>query len=184
VADSGGADDGGANGDRAPGRSPGDPGPGVVVNHVGQCVTDLDRATRFYVELLGFEVDRRLEVPDAAAGPLLGVTPPVGLTAVYLRRGDAQLELLHFDRPGNPPSRARELTEPGLTHLSLSVDDLDGTVDRVADLGGSVVTRLPAAAFVRDPEGQLLELLPMAYRHHVDAERSQRQASARQAPAP
>jgi catechol 2,3-dioxygenase-like lactoylglutathione lyase family enzyme len=149
-----------------------------VFNHVGQCVTDLDRTSRFYVELLGFEVDRRLEIPDAGSGPLLGVTPPVGLTALYLRRGDFQLELLHYDRPGNPPYRARELTEPGLTHLSFSVDELDATIDRVPELGGSIVTRLPGAAFVRDPEGQLLELLPMAYRRQVDAERAARQAAA------
>lgn len=151
---------------------------GAVVNHVGQCVTDLDRATRFYVELLGFEVDRRLSVPDEGAAPLVGIDPPVGLTAVYLIRDGFQLELLAFDRPGNPPYRPRELTEPGLTHLSFSVDDLDATVDRVAALGGEIVTRLPVAAFVRDPEGQLLELLPMAYRRQVDADRAARQAAA------
>jgi catechol 2,3-dioxygenase-like lactoylglutathione lyase family enzyme len=149
-----------------------------VVNHVGQCVADLDRATRFYVELLGFEVDRRLEVPDEGAAPLLGVAPPVGLTAVYLRRGDFQLELLHYDRPGNPPAQARALNEPGLTHVSFSVDDVDAALDRVAALGGEVVRRVPGGAFVRDPEGQLLELLPMSYRRRVDAERAARQAAA------
>jgi catechol 2,3-dioxygenase-like lactoylglutathione lyase family enzyme len=150
----------------------------VVVNHVGQCVVDLDRATAFYVELLGFEVDRTLSVPDEGSGPLLGVVPPVGLTAVYLRRGGFQLELLAYDRPGNPPYRPREMNEPGLTHLSFSIDDLDATVDRVAALGGEVVTRLPVAAMVRDPDGQLLELLPMSYRRQVDAGRAARQAPA------
>jgi catechol 2,3-dioxygenase-like lactoylglutathione lyase family enzyme len=149
----------------------------VVVNHVGQCVADLDRATRFYVELLGFAVDRALDVPDEAAGPLLGVAPPVGLSVVYLCKGDFQLELLAFDRPGNPPFRARELNDPGLTHLSFAVDDLDGTLDRVPALGGQVVNRGTSAAFVRDPDGQLLELLPMAYRHRLDAERAARQAA-------
>ena len=98
-------------------------------------------------------------------------------TAVYLRRGDFQLELLAYDRPGNPAYRRREMNEPGLTHLSFSVDDLDAAVDRVAALGGEVVTRLPVAAMVRDPDGQLLELLPMAYRRQVDADRAARQAA-------
>jgi lactoylglutathione lyase len=136
----------------------------VVVNHVGQCVADVARAERFYVELLGFEVDRRLDVPDAASGPLLGIEPPVGLAATYLRKGDFQLELLTFDRPGNPPFRARELNEPGLTHLSVSVEDLDAVLGRVEALGGQLVTRVQGAAFVRDPDGQLLELLPLSYR--------------------
>ena len=136
----------------------------AVMNHVGQCVADIGRAEHFYVELLGFEVDRRLDVPDEAAGPLLGIAPPVGLSATYLRKGDFQLELLGYDRPGNPPFRERVLNEPGLTHLSFSVDDLDATVDRVESLGGEVVTRLPFAVFVRDPDGQMLELLPMSFR--------------------
>src|SRR6478735_8474655 len=103
-----------------------------VINHVGQCTTDLDVATRFYCELLGFELERDLTVPDEAVGPLLGVEAPVGLRAVYLRRGGFTLELMHFDRPGNPDWTERRFNEPGLTHLSLSVVDLPKVVGRVA----------------------------------------------------
>lgn len=139
-----------------------------VVNHVGHCVTDLDRTRRFYVELLGFQVARQLQVADEAAGPLLGVEPPVGLTAVYLQRGSFVLELLHFDRPGNPERTERVMNEPGLTHLSLSVDDLAAVVGRVEQFGGQVVFDSPVAAMVRDPDGQLLELLTMDYRRQLD----------------
>jgi catechol 2,3-dioxygenase-like lactoylglutathione lyase family enzyme len=131
----------------------------AVVNHVGQCVADLARAKRFYVELFGFEVDREIAVPDAAVGSFLGVEPPVGLTVVYLRLGEFQLELLAYDRPGSPEYRPRVLNEPGLTHLSLSVLDLDLVVDRVAELGGSVVTRHRRSAFLRDPDRQLVEVI-------------------------
>jgi catechol 2,3-dioxygenase-like lactoylglutathione lyase family enzyme len=53
------------------------------------------------------------------------------------------------------------MDEPGLTHLSLSVDDLRAAVDRVEELGGEVLrdTDLGVAVFVRDPDGQLVELL-------------------------
>jgi catechol 2,3-dioxygenase-like lactoylglutathione lyase family enzyme len=122
-------------------------------------------------------VDRRLSVPDAGAAPLLGVSPPVGLTAVYLRRGSFQLELLHYDRPGNPVAQARELNSPGLTHISFSVEDVDAVLARVPALGGSIVRQVPGGAFVCDPEGQLLELLPMSYRRRVDADRAARQAA-------
>src|SRR5690242_18188554 len=104
---------------------------GAVVNHVGLCVTDLDRAKAFYTAVLGFTLDRELTVPDEGAGPLLSVEPPVGLTAVYLVRGPFTLELLHFDRPGNEAAVDRPFTQPGLTHLSFSVDDLDNAVDLV-----------------------------------------------------
>ena len=133
------------------------------VNHVGVHVTDLDRSQRFYQGVFGFEERDRLAVPDGATARLLRVEPPVGLTAVYLALGGFTLELLHFDRSGNPPARDRPFTEPGLTHLSISVDDLDAACTRVAELGGEVLadTRLgDLAVMVRDPDGQVVELLP------------------------
>lgn len=142
----------------------------AVVNHVGQCVADLERATRFYVELLGFEVDRTLDVPDRATSALLGVAAPCGLRAVYLRLGSFQLELMAFTEGDHPGHRPRVFDEPGLTHLSVSVADLPATRDRVADLGGEVVTDLGVAVVVRDPDGQFVELLPMDYRRQLDGE--------------
>lgn len=138
-----------------------------VFNHVGHCVTDLDRSRRFYVELLGFDVQRELPVPDAPASQLLRVPPPVGMTAVYLERDGLVLELLHFSREGNAPQRERPFTEPGLTHLSFSVDDMAATCDRVEGLGGEVLEDTNVggmAVMIRDPDGQVIELLPMSYR--------------------
>jgi lactoylglutathione lyase len=141
-----------------------------VFNHVGHCVTDLARSQRFYEELLGFEFDRTLAVPDAPADRLLRVEPPLGMTTVYLRKGGLVLELLHFDRAGNPAARARSVNEPGLTHLSFCVDNVADTAARVQELGGEVLadTDIGFAVFVRDPDGQLIELLPMAYHHGLN----------------
>ena len=138
-----------------------------IVNHVGLCVTDLARSRRFYEELLGFVHQRDLAVPDGPASQLLRVPAPVAMTASYLERDGFVLELLHFDRAGNAPRRERSFTEPGLTHLSFSVDDLTATCDRVAGLGGEVLADTDVggmAVMIRDPDGQLLELLPMSYR--------------------
>ena len=137
-------------------------------NHVGHCVTDLAVSRRFYEELLGFTHQRDLPVPDGPASKLLQVPAPVGMTAVYLERDGFVLELLHFDREGNEPRRERSFTEPGLTHLSFSVDDLEAACAKVASLGGEVLTDTDmggAAIMLRDPDGQLIELLPMSYRH-------------------
>ena len=135
----------------------------ATVNHVGLCVTDLARSRAFYEGALGFRHRSDLTVPDGPAGTLLRVAPPVGLRAVYLERDGWVLELLHFDRPGNEPGRRRPFTEPGLTHISLTVDDLTSTRALVAEHGGEVLddTEIPGmAVMVRDPDGQLLELLP------------------------
>jgi catechol 2,3-dioxygenase-like lactoylglutathione lyase family enzyme len=143
-----------------------------VFNHVGHCVTDLAVARRFYEELLGFEPQRELQVPDAATSRLLRVEPPVGLTAVYLVRDGFVLELLQFERDGNPAARERVMNEPGLTHISVSVDDVTATCARVPELGGEVLhdTDLGGhAIMIRDPDGQLIELLPMSYRSSLES---------------
>lgn len=136
-------------------------------NHVGHCVTDLARSRRFYEGALGFTHRRDLPVPDEPASRLLRVPAPVGMTAVYLEREGFTLELLHFAREGNAPQRERSFTEPGLTHLSFSVDDITATCDRVRELGGEVLADTDVgghAIMVRDPDGQLIELLPTSFR--------------------
>lgn len=138
-----------------------------AVNHIGLCVTDLDRARRFYEGVFGFTHKSDLEVPDQFTSPLLRVPAPVGLRAVYLEHDGFVLELLAFDRDGNAPQRERSFTEPGLTHLSIAVDDLAASCAQVAELGGEVLADTEIngmAVMVRDPDGQLIELLPMSYR--------------------
>jgi lactoylglutathione lyase len=144
---------------------------GVAFNHLGHCVRDLARSRRFYEELLGFEVERELHPPDDPSSTLLRLPKPLGMTALYLRRDGLVLELLHFES-GTTPARERVMNEPGLTHVSVSVDDVDAVCARVAEYGGEVVadTNIGVAIFIRDPDGQLLELLPMSYRDHLDAE--------------
>lgn len=142
----------------------------VAFNHLGHCVTDLARSRRFYEELLGFTVEREIHPSDDPASTLLRLPKPLGMTALYLRRDGLVLELLQF-AGGAKPARERVMNEPGLTHISLSVDDVDGVCARVADHGGEVLTdtNIGVGIFIRDPDGQLIELLPMSYREQLDA---------------
>lgn len=142
----------------------------VAFNHVGQCVTDVARSRRFYVELFEFEEIRELQPPDDPSAKLLRLEPPLSMTALYLQRDGFVLELLHFaDRPARPYQQ-RVMNDPGLTHISLSCD-LERVVPRIAELGGEVLsdTDIGFGIFVRDPDGQLLELLPMAYAERLIA---------------
>jgi lactoylglutathione lyase len=140
----------------------------TAFNHVGQCVTDLARSRRFYVELFDFEEIRELKPPDDPSAKLLRLEPPLGMTALYLRRDGFVLELLHFSGRGARPYQPRVMNDPGLTHVSLSCD-IERVVPRIAELGGEVLTDtdIGFGVFVRDPDGQLLELLPMAYAESI-----------------
>ena len=144
----------------------------VAFNHVGQCVTDLARAKRFYCELLGFTLQREISPPDDMSAKLLGLAAPLGMTASYLGRDGLVLELLHFSAVGQTADyERRAMNEPGLTHISLSVEDLEGVLAKIGDYGGEVIadSNIGAGVFVRDPDGQLVELLSMDYRRRLDA---------------
>lgn len=139
-----------------------------MFNHLGHCVSDLARSRRFYEELLGFEFEREIQPPDDFSSKLLRLPKPLGMTAVYLRRDGLVLELLHF-AGGTKPARERVMNEPGLTHISVSVDDIDAVCARADGYGGEVLTdtNIGVGVFIRDPDGQLIELLPMSYREQL-----------------
>jgi lactoylglutathione lyase len=133
----------------------------IVFNHVGLCVTDTTRSRRFYESLLGFEFWWELEPPDEGTDQLLQLRRPIGLHATYLVRDGLVLELLNYSQRTAHAGPDRVMDEVGLTHLSLSVADLGDVLATVQSYGGSVVegTVSEQSAMIRDPDGQLLELL-------------------------
>jgi lactoylglutathione lyase len=136
-------------------------------NHTGQVVTDLERSKHFYQEVFGFKFWYEISPPDGPTAKLSSLTPPLGVTASYMTLDGFVLELLNYSAPGaTAPFRSRTMNEPGLTHLSISVDDVRATAERAAEHGGQVIEEsdIGAAVFVRDPDGQLIELLPLTYR--------------------
>lgn len=138
-----------------------------IYNHTGHVVSDLERAKRFYQEVFGFKFWYEITPPDGPTAKLSSLTPPLGTTACYLTLDGFVLELMHYSATGaTAPFRPRTMNEPGLTHLSISVDDVRASAEMVAEYGGSIIEEsdVGAAIFVRDPDGQLLELLPAAYR--------------------
>ena len=133
----------------------------TVFNHIGLCVADRERSLRFYEGLLGFQFWWELDPPDAGTDQLLQLEKPVGLHATYLVRDGLVLELLDYANRDVQTGSARVMDEVGLTHLSLSVSDLAAVLTMVDSFGGSVVdpTVTEQSAMIRDPDGQLIELL-------------------------
>jgi lactoylglutathione lyase len=139
----------------------------ATYNHTGQVVTDLERSKVFYQEAFGFKFWYEIKPSDEATAKLTCLTPPLDVTVSYLTLDGFVLELMQYAAPGATASfRPRTMNEPGLTHLSISVDDVRATAQRVVEHGGTIVEEsdVGVALFVRDPDGQLLELLPVTFR--------------------
>jgi len=136
------------------------------LTHIGICVSDMERSTRFYRDLLGFTYESDLRVAGEPSDTLLRLRD-VDLHAVYLTRDGVRIELLAFASPPAPSPRTRAMHERGLTHLSFRVADMEATIAALRAAGERVldetIIRFPefgaAACMVTDPDGQLIELV-------------------------
>jgi len=112
-------------------------------HHAGLLVTDLERACRFYEEVLGLRVLRR---PDLDFG------------GCWYDLGDGQqLHLLCVEvMPGHHEPARRD------RHLALAVDDLEASEaflrERGYEVGRGSGRGGQPQLFIRDPDGNAIEL--------------------------
>ena len=138
-----------------------------TAHHVGITVADLDRAVEFYVETFDLDVAAEFSVGGDAFAEAVAVEGAAAEFA-HLDADGAVVELVAYDpavesndgSAGDDP----ELNRPGATHVGLTVDDVESFY---ADLADDVETLSPprttesgtTVLFVRDPEGNLIEVL-------------------------
>jgi len=138
-----------------------------MLSHLGLCVADLDRSMRFYCGGLGFTEAEGYDLDDTMLPGLdlaLEVPGPLALRSQMITLGPYRLELLAYrtPTPSGAPSVSRGTL--GLTHLSFLVDDVDATIERLVDHGGTLLeaTRQTLGidlVFLADPDGTRVELL-------------------------
>lgn len=120
--------------------------------HTCYRVLDLDRSAAFY-EKLGFEEMHRMPIGDDATNLFMGLP------------GDgARLELTLNHGRAEPYEIGT-----GYGHIAITSDDLDATLERLAELGiepekppYSVREGGSRICFVRDPDGYRIEILERA----------------------
>ena len=139
-------------------------------SHFGICVLDLERSVRFYCDGLGFEKAESHAIGSEFAR--LMDLDDVSMTSQFIRRGPTAIELLAFAEPAPVGDGVRRpVHRLGLTHLSFRVRDLEATLQRLVELGGSVVessrTTIDLGAtplqfvYCTDPDGVRVELMDL-----------------------
>ncbi|QKG91921.1 VOC family protein [Halorubrum salinarum] len=135
-----------------------------TAHHVGVTVADLDRAVEFYAETFDLDVVAEFAVGGDAFAEAVAVEGAAAAFA-HLDAGDAIVELVEYDPADEAaPGDAPDLNRPGATHLGLTVDDVEafhaGLADGVETLSPPRTTESGTTVlFVRDPEGNLIEVL-------------------------
>jgi catechol 2,3-dioxygenase-like lactoylglutathione lyase family enzyme len=124
-------------------------------HHTCISVADIDAATAWYGETLGFETERRFEIPSGAKVALLRAP---GGALIELTEVASSNEGIAWKDPG------QALATRGMTHIAFEVDDVDASFGQVVAHGGAPVweprdgTGGVRMAFVHDSEGNLIEL--------------------------
>ena len=118
------------------------------IDHVELYTADVERAVRFYTEVLGFTVRSRAVVPN---GPHI----------VYLDLGGTTLELLTTPQTALEPAASGNRL--GYRMMALEVQSMEGALGFLAAKGvqpawGPVTRPGYARAEIRDPDGNPIEL--------------------------
>lgn len=119
-------------------------------DHVAITVKDFDKTIDWYVNNMGFTIQRMVENKER------------GTRMAFLEaEGYAMLEFFGFMDPNRTvegPILTRE--ETGIKHISFFVDDLEKMCQRLKNAGVEFTTSTPTRAVFNDPNGIVLELRP------------------------
>jgi catechol 2,3-dioxygenase-like lactoylglutathione lyase family enzyme len=138
----------------------------TAIRHTGLVVADLERALRFWCDLLGFRVVKRMDESGPHIDAMMALRD-VRVTTAKLAAPDGQLiELLHFKSHPDQPSWNGAPNSTGFTHVAMTVKDLDAAYRDLSAAG--VIFNAPPqhspdgyakVIYCRGPEGVLLELV-------------------------
>ena len=129
-------------------------------------VNDLEKTKDFWMNSLGFQ----LHVEALEASPyideLLAIKDPNLTTVKLIDSKGFVIELLKFDNYQVEKSWSGDLKTTGLTHIALTVDNVEELVDNIKKLNYQLLSEIKSSpngkvkvVFVKGPEGIMLELV-------------------------
>jgi catechol 2,3-dioxygenase-like lactoylglutathione lyase family enzyme len=142
-------------------------------SHVGITVRDFNRFVRFYWEVFGCPLVGVADTPPERVRSFFGVdgeTPRCKIGWIRVPGGGV-LEIFEFQP--QLPSDVIPWNRVGLTHFSLNVRNTQKWYDYLTSRGVDCVSRPERSPrghsffFVRDCDGNLVEMIDLGYMYHV-----------------
>ena len=135
------------------------------IRHIGIVVDDLEKSLHFYVDILGFKVDKEMVESSPYLDNILALKRAKVTTVKLCAPGNQMIELLYFhSHPKN--TKAHSLIDIGLAHIALTVDDIENAYNTMKK-AGIIFTSSPQTSpdgyakvtFCQAPEGTYIELV-------------------------
>ena len=129
-------------------------------------VTDLEKTRDFWINLLGFNLHIESKEESPYIDELLAIKDPSLTTVKLIDSKGFIIELLKFENYQVGNSWSGDLKTTGLTHIALTVDNLDELVEILRKLDYQTLSEIKTSpnkkvqvVFVKGPEGIMLELV-------------------------
>ena len=101
------------------------------IHHLGVAVADLDEAVETWERLFDASVEHRDSLESQ------------GVDAVSLRVGDSRIELLMPTGEDTPVGRFLARRGPGMHHVALATDDINGALRDLDAAGAQLIDQIP-----------------------------------------
>lgn len=142
-------------------------------SHVGITVSDFNAAVRFYADVFGCPLVGVADTPPERVRTFFGVQGEAPSCKIGWIRvpGGGVLEIFEFQP--QEPHYANRWPQVGLTHFSFNVRHLERWYDYLQSKGVHCVSRPERSPrghsffFVRDFDGNLIELMDLGYMYYV-----------------
>lgn len=125
------------------------------IDHIGVASKEMDKALKFFTEVLGMEATGFETIEDQA------------VKVAFLPLGEGEIEILESTRPDGPVAKFVETKGEGVQHIALRVEDLEAALEELKAKGVRLIDEKPRRgaggariAFIHPKEthGILLEL--------------------------
>jgi len=133
---------------------------------VGIVVNNLEKTRDFWINTLGFKLHIEAKEQSPYIDELLAVKDPRLTTVKLIDSNGFIIELLKFEKYQVENSWSGDLKTTGLTHIALTVENLDGLVDNLKKQNYKPLSDIKISpnkkvkvVFVKGPEAIMLELV-------------------------
>ena len=137
-----------------------------TTRHVGIVVNDLGKTRDFWINALGFKLHIEAKEESPYIDELLAIKEPMLTTVKLIDSKGFIIELLKLENYQVENSWAGDLKTTGLTHIALTVDNLEELVDNLKKQNYQPLSEIKISpnkkvkvAFVKGPEAIMLELV-------------------------
>jgi catechol 2,3-dioxygenase-like lactoylglutathione lyase family enzyme len=133
---------------------------------VGIVVNDLEKTRDFWINTLGFKLHIEAKEESPYIDELLAIKDPMLTTVKLIDSKGFIIELLKFENYQVENSWSGDLKTTGLTHIALTVNNLDELVKVLESQNYQTLSQVKISpnnkvkvVFVKGPEGIMLELV-------------------------